>query len=186
MKKKIFAISGSTQKGSSNNHILRHIANTFKDIIELDLFAEIDQLPHFNPELDTDHPPVAITAFRKRIQEADGVIICSPEYIFSLPGSLKNAIEWNVSTTLFSGKAVAIIIAAASGEKAFASLDLIMTTIEAVISPTSKLLIKGAKAKVGEDGVFRDHVYAEKIEQLIASLLSTIENQDKTPTKFRN
>jgi chromate reductase len=52
------------------------------------LFNSIDQLPHFNPDLDNEAPPESVLRFRQQIQEADGVLICTPEYVFSLPGSL--------------------------------------------------------------------------------------------------
>jgi NAD(P)H-dependent FMN reductase len=56
-----------------------------------------------------------LLAFRKKIEDADGVLICTPEYVYSLPGSLKNAVEWMVSTTLFTDKPAALITAASSG-----------------------------------------------------------------------
>ena len=116
-KRKILAISGSTRKESSNEMILNLISELYKETLEVDVFDGIDKLPHFNPDLDTENPPLLVKDFRDKIQSADGVIICTPEYVFSLPGSLKNAIEWNVSTTVFSHKPLAIIVAAASGEK---------------------------------------------------------------------
>lgn len=183
-KKKIFAISGSTRKGSSNEAILKAIAEEFKAILEIDVYNEIDRLPHFNPDLDNDNVTSVVKDLRERIQRADGVLICTPEYVFSLPGSLKNAIEWNVSTTLFSNKAVAFIVAAASGEKAFQSLGLILTTIESRIAAGSKLLIKGAKAKVGTDGAMKDSETFEKIKKLVISLIQSIDEIDPQPTKY--
>lgn len=146
-KTKILAISGSTRKNSSNGAILNFIAEQYKEVLDVEIFDKIDKLPHFNPDLDNENPPNEIVDFRNLIQSADGVLVCTPEYVFSLPGSLKNTIDWNVSTTIFSNKPVAIIVAAASGEKALESLGLIMTTIESKIS--SKLLIQGAKGKIG-------------------------------------
>jgi NAD(P)H-dependent FMN reductase len=98
-RKKVLAISGSTRKESSNLQIIKAIARLSADSLDMDIFQELDSLPHFNPDLDGDQAPPVITAFRHRISEAAGVLICTPEYVFSLPGSLKNAIEWMVSTT---------------------------------------------------------------------------------------
>ena len=67
--------------------------------------------------------------FRKSIEEADAVLICTPEYVFSLPGILKNALEWTVSTTVFSDKPTALLTASSSGEKAHESLLLVMKTL---------------------------------------------------------
>lgn len=101
---KILAISGSTRSNSSNFKILKYISNYLKPNFEMEIFEDLESLPHFNPDLDTDNPPQEITSFRNKIRDADGVIICTPEYVFCLPGSLKNALEWCVSTTIFQTK----------------------------------------------------------------------------------
>ncbi len=173
---KILAISGSTRKNSTNHKILDLIGNRYHNDFELEIYDGIDKLPHFNPELDGDNLPLKVKIFRDKIENADGVLICTPEYIFSLPGSLKNAIEWNVSTTLFSNKPVAIIVASASGEKAFESLALIMETIEANIPIESRLLIQGAKGKIDAGGQILDSELIEKIDLLMQSFKSSIVN----------
>ena len=185
-KKKILAISGSTRKKSSSETILKFISDIFKDRIEVEPFDGIDKLPHFNPDLDNENPPVEIVEFREKIELADGVLFCTPEYVFSLPGSLKNAIDWNVSTTVFSNKPVSIIVAAASGEKAFESLYLILTTIESRITEDSKLLIQGVKGKIGRNGEILDEDTAHKIKSVVESLMKSIEEKDAVPTKYRS
>jgi chromate reductase, NAD(P)H dehydrogenase (quinone) len=184
-KLKVFAISGSTKQYSSNESILKYISTNFQDQLEVDIYRGIELLPHFNPDLDNEEVAEAVKDFRKRIVQADGVIICTPEYVFSLPGSLKNAIEWNVSTTNFSNKPVAFIVAAASGEKAFEALDLIITTIESRIEENSKLLIKGVKAKVRPDGVIVDSETSEKIEALVKSFIDSMTEENPVPTKYQ-
>jgi NAD(P)H-dependent FMN reductase len=145
----IIAISGSVRKNSTNENILKHIASSFENL-EFVFYNEIDKLPYFNPDLDKDGLlPQSVIDFRNAIKNADGVVICTPEYVFSLPGVLKNALEWTVSTTLFSNKPTAIIVASSAGEKTYESLSLIMQTLGASINNT-KLLIKGARAKVIE------------------------------------
>ncbi|SMD34071.1 NAD(P)H-dependent FMN reductase [Reichenbachiella faecimaris] len=171
---KIFAISGSTRKKSSSKALLRYVAEQFSNLIELELFNDLDQLPHFNPDLDGDNPPQAIIDFRTKIEAADGIIVCTPEYVFSLPGSLKNAIEWLVSTTLLSEKPVALIVAAASGQKAFEALNLIMTTLEVLVEPESKLLIQGVKGKINDLGQLTDQPTKEEVKKTIQSLLNSI------------
>lgn len=90
-----------------------------------------------------------------------------------------------MSTTNFSNKPVAFIVAAASGEKAFEALDLILTTIESRIPDTSKLLIKGIKGKISATGVIRDQVTINRIIALTESLISSINDQDQVPTKYQ-
>ncbi|MFA7326944.1 MAG: NADPH-dependent FMN reductase [Candidatus Kapaibacterium sp.] len=182
---KILAISGSTKPNSTSHKILNHIKLKFENIFELEIFDGIEKLPHFNPSITDEELPREVLDFRNRIVNADGIIFCTPEYVFSIPGSLKNAIEWCVSTTIFSHKPTAMIIAAASGEKAFESLSLILTTIETVLPEESKLLIQGAKGKVNTNGEITDSDTLEQIERVIQSLMSTIKDEDKRPTKLR-
>ena len=115
---------------------------------DIEIYDNLTNLPFFNPDLDNDSPPSEVARLRKAIETADAVVICTPEYVFSLPGVLKNALEWMVSSSTFSGKPVALITAAASGDKAQESLHLIMKTIEAGFSDDMTLLIQGAKGKI--------------------------------------
>ncbi|PKL78616.1 MAG: FMN reductase [Ignavibacteriae bacterium HGW-Ignavibacteriae-4] len=181
----ILAISGSTKSNSTSHHILNHIKSIYRSHLVLNIFDGIDKLPHFNPGIADEDLPKEVLDFRNRIAVADGVIFCTPEYVFSIPGSLKNAIEWCVSTTVFSHKPTAIIVAAASGEKAYESLGLIMTTIETILPEESKLLIQGAKGKVNTTGEITDSDTLEQIERVIQSLVATIEDENKRPTKLR-
>lgn len=173
-KRKIFAISGSTRKNSSNVKILHAIAGLYRDLLDVEVFDKIGQLPHFNPDL-ADDAPEAVREFRKSIDEASGVLICTPEYVFSLPGSLKNALEWTVSTMIFSNKPVAFIVASAGGSKAFESLDLIMATLtQTSLIPECKLLIPGGRSKVNENGEISDATLVQ-IRHLIDSLITLID-----------
>ena len=115
MKKRIFAISGSTRSQSANLKLLHLIADWVEDRYDVEIFEGIAQLPHFNPDVDKDEAPLEVQALRTKISEADAVLICTPEYVFSLPGSLKNALEWMVSTTILSDKPTGLITASASG-----------------------------------------------------------------------
>jgi chromate reductase, NAD(P)H dehydrogenase (quinone) len=176
-KKKILAISGSTRNNSSNEKILNTIARLYSKDLDVEIYNQIGTLPHFNPDFENKKTPVNVIGFRNLIEQADGVLICTPEYVFSLPGSLKNALEWTVSTTVFSDKPTAFIVASASGEKAFESLDLIMSTlIQTQIPDNSKFLIKGVKGKVSETGDILDSVLLNQIKKVVNSLIDTIEH----------
>ena len=80
---------------------------------------------------------------------------------------LKNAIEWCVSTTVFSDKPVGIITASASGEKAHEELKLIMQTVQAIVHEETCLLIKGVKGKVGEEGEMIDAKTEAELRMLV-------------------
>src|ERR1700754_3106056 len=115
--KKIFAIIGSASANSSNEKLVHHIARLAKDKLEFTIFNTLKSLPHFDPELSANNPPEPIIALRQHIEQADGILICTPEYVFSIPAGLKNAIEWRVSTTIFSKKPTGLITASALGVK---------------------------------------------------------------------
>ncbi len=167
-RKKILAICGSTRKESVNLHILEQVAGIYAGLYDWHIFNELDQLPHFNPDLDNDQLPGTIAAFREQIANADGVLICTPEYVYSLPGSLKNAIEWTVSTTLFTNKPTALITASSSGVKGFEALELLMNTITGTtIDPSLSLLIQAPKTKLTKEGKIVDQQTLENIHRLI-------------------
>lgn len=168
-KKKIFAIIGSTRANSSNLRLVTKIKTLTKDIFDLTVFEGISSLPHFNPDIDGENPPTTIANFRQKIAEADGVIICTPEYVFSLPGSLKNAIEWCVSTTIFSQKPVGLITASASGDKANEELQLIMQTLETKFNEDTVLLIKGIKGKINDQLEIADPETLANVLKFIAA-----------------
>ena len=173
-KAKILAICGSTKDNSSNELILKAIRKLYCEILDVEIYTKIAELPHFNPDVDNDNPPQNVVEFRKLISRADGVIFSTPEYVFSLPGSLKNALEWTVSTTVFSGKPAAFIIAGTAGEKAFESLDLILKTIGANVAENSKIIIKAAKSKLDKNGEISGEVTLAEVRKMIESLMQTI------------
>src|SRR5215212_1752843 len=168
-KKKILAICGSTRENSANLQLLHNIASITSEEWEVEFYNELSKLPHFNPDLDKENEDILpeVKLLREKIKSADGVLICTPEYVFSLPGSLKNLIEWTVSTTVFSEKPVALITASGLGEKAHESLQLVMKTIYADVHPDSQLLISGARSKLNKEGEIIDQEVLIKLKQLI-------------------
>ena len=168
--KKVLAICGSTRRNSTNLQIIKAIEILAAGLMEFEIYNELAGLPHFNPDIDIEKAPPIVEAFREKIARADGVLICTPEYVFSLPGSLKNAIEWTISTTILSNKPVAIITASGLGEKAHESLQLIMKTVEASMTSQTQLLIQGARAKLNSSGGFADEVLLHKVKALISGM----------------
>lgn len=156
VKKNIFVIIGSAGKNSANQKLIDYLQQLAKEYFNFTVFKDLKTLPHFDPELSTDDPPKEIIDFRNHIEKANGVIICTPEYIFSIPAGLKNAIEWCVSTTIFSGKPMGIITASASGLKGHEELQLILKTIMAKFTSETTLLIQGIKGKINTDGQVTD------------------------------
>ncbi len=89
---KMLAIVGSLRKESYNLQLALTVQERFRDRFEME-FADIKSLPHFNQD-DEFNPPESVLTLRKQILDADGIIIFTPEYNWSIPGVLKNALDW--------------------------------------------------------------------------------------------
>jgi NAD(P)H-dependent FMN reductase len=179
-KKKLVAICGSISAHSANLSILQYLSELFSDKLEFEIYSELSLLPHFNPDLDKENAPPIVEALRTKVKNADGVLICTPEYVFSLPGVLKNALEWSVSTTVFFEKPVTLITASASGVKAHESLQLIMETIGADLRKDTQLLIQGAKGKVKSNGEISDEGTIQKLKDLAVAFQSHLYDKAKS------
>ncbi|MGN6420698.1 MAG: NADPH-dependent FMN reductase [Pseudobacter sp.] len=167
----ILAICGSTRKGSTNEVLIDIIADLYRSSTEFIRFEGLSDLPHFNPDLDTETPPPAVTAFREQLRAADGILICTPEYAMGVPGSLKNALDWVVSSMEFSGKPVVLITASSMGEQAHQSLIRTLLVIESDLPESSRLLIPFVKSKV-RDGKIVDEQLLQAVKAVMESMLS--------------
>lgn len=176
-KKKILAVSGSTREKSTNLCLILAIKELYKDNFEIDIYNEIADLPQFNPDLDIDPAPEKVLELRKKLKQADGILICTPEYAMGVPGTLKNAIDWTVSSCEFSKKPVALITASSVGEKAHASLLETLKIIESNITSDTQLLISFAKTKISSDAVITDRETLDQVKKVISSFSNLIEHE---------
>ena len=170
-RKNIVGINGSASRNSSNQTILESVAAFGKSDFDLNIIDDLADFPLFRTEFTDENVPEKIIAFRNQIKEADGIIICTPEYVFSIPGGLKNIIEWCVSTTVFSGKPTGLITASAVGEKGHEELQLIMKTLMARFTPETTLLIQGIKSKVNKNGDIVDENTKEKVKDFVRAFI---------------
>lgn len=172
----ILAISGSTRKTSSNINLIKAIALLATEAFAITIFEGLTELPHFNPDLD--YGQVAenenVASFRKQLRDADAVLICTPEYAAGVPGSLKNAIDWTVSTMEFSKKPVALITASTAGNRAHQSLLGTLLIIESKISSATQLLISAIQTKLNSDLQITDEETLNKVNQLLLSLVEIV------------
>ncbi|MCD6067959.1 MAG: NADPH-dependent reductase [Bacteroidetes bacterium] len=177
-KKKITAICGSTKAGSTNLSFIKAIGEIVADTIELDIFTGLAELPHFNPDLDTENSPAAVTAFRDRLRSSDGILICTPEYAMGVPGSLKNAIDWTVSSCEFSHKPTALITASSVGQKGHAALLETLYIIEAKIPQELQLLIPYAQTKISKENKITDAATLKEVNGLIEAFEKIIHHDE--------
>jgi NAD(P)H-dependent FMN reductase len=174
MKTTIAAISGSLKSTSSNTNILRALAAMAPQDIVINLIEGLDTLPHFNPE--TEEGNATVNTFRQQLKAADGVIFSTPEYAFGVPGVLKNALDWLVSSGELNEKPVAAISASPlypGGDKALASLLLTLTALGTNMGANSSLSIGSIKIKMNEAGQI---IHAETMKALQLLLNSLLEN----------
>lgn len=123
---KIVAINGSLRKQSSNAALIRAVSRVAAEGMEIVVYDKLDQLPPFNPDLDEEGaaPPPVVAETRRLLIDADAIVISSPEYAHGIPGSLKNLLDWLVSTGELAGKPVVLINASPAGG-AFAQAALV-------------------------------------------------------------
>ncbi len=179
--KRILAISGSTRKNSTNWKIIEQVSGLFRDRVIVEIYEDLNRLPHFDPSGKDSELPDIVKGFLAKIDQADGVLISTPEYVFSLPSVLKNALEWTVAETVLSYKPAAFIVASSSGKMAFESLDLILKTLlQQPVPEEAKLLIQGAKGKVDENGRIEDKDILSQIRGVVNSLIQFMEKVSST------
>ncbi|MET3288839.1 UNVERIFIED_CONTAM: chromate reductase [Brevibacillus sp. OAP136] len=171
----ILAISGSLRARSSNTAVLRAAGKAVPGHIKFVPYEDIGELPHFNPDIDDDEQEAAsVKNLRAQIASAQGVLFCTPEYANGVPGSLKNALDWIVSSGEFNAKPVAVISVSTfptGGEKALESLLLTLGMLGAQVGEAGSLKIPVISKKLGEAGEVTDEATLQAIRQLMENLI---------------
>ncbi len=171
----ILAVSGSLRAKSSNTAIVRAFAKPAPPGVHVAIWEGLGDLPHFNPELDTDFPPEPVKTFRARLKAADGIFICTPEYAFGIPGALKNALDWIVSSGELLEKPVAAVSASPSylgGDKALASLLLTLEALGARVVEGGALTLPFIGKKLNADGELGDAATLESLRRILGAFVS--------------
>jgi chromate reductase len=129
---RILAICGSLQSQSKNLSLLTAAAAAAPQGVTVVLFDGLRDLPHFNPDLESDGPPASVERWRRVLADSDAILIACPEYGFSLPGALKNGIDWAIGSGELEGKIVAITAAVPAPERGRKGLQALRDTLTAV------------------------------------------------------
>jgi chromate reductase, NAD(P)H dehydrogenase (quinone) len=172
---KILAISGSPRVGSSNAALLRAARDLAPAGMEIAVYDEIGALPMFTPDLDGEGaaPPAAVATFRALLGAADGIVISSPEYAHGVPGALKNALDWIVSSGELEGKPVALLFASPSGGSwAQASLTPTLEVMGARLVVNLSLVF--ARTQIDGDGRLQDPDVATTVRTSLETLAAAI------------
>ncbi len=173
--KKVLAICGSTRQQSVNHRFIKAIAAMGNAYFKVLLFDGLATLPHFNPDENKEQVAVSVARFRQLLKEADGVLICTPEYAHGVPGTLKNAIDWTVSTNEFSGKPTMLVTAATDGSFAHKALLETLRVIEAKDIEQHQLLIQFAATKIDSENNITDEPLKAGLQQLVVDFKNTFE-----------
>jgi chromate reductase len=141
-------VSGSLQRVSANRALLDTAARRAGAGTRVRWYDALGAIPHFNPDLPDDLAPV--TDWRAAVRAADGVVIASPEYAHSLPGSLKNALDWLVGSGELYRKPVALMSAGTSGGQR--ALDALEQTLRAQgADVVGRISVAGVRPKLDPD-----------------------------------
>lgn len=169
----LLTIGGSTRAGSTNAAVLRTVAAVAPEGVVVDGYDGLTDLPHFDPDDDREPLPPAVADLRGRLEEADAVLFCTPEYAGALPGSFKNLLDWTVGAEAMYHKPVAWINAswAPTGAKnAYESLRIVLGYLNVDLIETACVHIPVGRDLVGEDGLVHDEPARQRIAGAITAL----------------
>jgi chromate reductase, NAD(P)H dehydrogenase (quinone) len=172
---RILGLSGSIRRDSHNTSLLRAAANAPPPGVELELFDGLADLPHYDADLDLDPAPDSVERLRDAITDADGVLIATPEYNGSIPGALKNALDWAsrpFPDNALRGKPAAVVGASTGmfgAVWAQAEVRKVLKTIGADVLD-GELPVPHAHVAFGDDGHLADGGMHGALEELVTLL----------------
>ncbi|HBE83439.1 MAG TPA: NAD(P)H-dependent oxidoreductase [Pyrinomonadaceae bacterium] len=169
---KILGISGSLRKGSYNTNALRAAAGLAPEGVEIEIY-DLSGIPEF---VQDQEPSAKVIEFKQKIREADAILISSPEYNYSVPGVLKNAIDWAsrpYGDSAWEGKPAAIMGASTGGigtARMQYHLRQIMVFLNMFPLNRPEVMISTCADKFDAEGVLTDEKTKEIIGKMLAAL----------------
>ncbi|MBO0848920.1 MAG: NAD(P)H-dependent oxidoreductase [Pseudonocardia sp.] len=177
MRCRVLLVSGSLRTGSTNTAMLRTAQAIAPAGVEAVLYGGVGTLPHFNPDHDGDALPAAAAALREQIRASDAVLFSVPEYAGSLPGSLKNLLDWSIGDdkpgSIYE-KPVAWINASPRGAAgAHEQLRQVLGYAHATIIEAACAHIPVTGELVDDDALIADPTVRGRIATVLSSLTSS-------------
>jgi len=160
---RILGLCGSLQAKSGNLQLLKVAASSAPPGVEFVLFDGLRDLPHFDPDLDAGGAPESVTRWRQALASCDAILVACPEYGLSLPGALKNGIDWVIGSGELEGKVVAVTAAVPSPERGRRGLQALRDTLSAVRATV-----------VGGEPIARGLAFEAQIATLVRDLVDTV------------
>jgi chromate reductase, NAD(P)H dehydrogenase (quinone) len=174
---RILGISGSLRRDSHNTKLLRAAEELLPADAALVFFDELEAVPPYNEDRDTEHAPSGAERLRDAIAEADAVLFATPEYNGSVPGQLKNAVDWASRphrTSVLWGKPV-VVIGASSGMygAVWAQADLRKALgLAGARVVDAEVAVGRAEARFDEHGRLADEEIRDELREAVETLVS--------------
>ncbi|HEX6762649.1 MAG TPA: NADPH-dependent FMN reductase [Gaiellaceae bacterium] len=173
----VLAISGSLRHGSFNTRLLRALREEAPDGVELTFWNGLRDVPPYDADDDGVPGPPAVDAFRRLVRGADAVVFATPEYNSSIPGALKNALDWGsrpLATNAFRNKPVAVLASSAGAFGAVwaaAELRKVLGAMGARVADV-ELAVGHAAEKFDEEGNLIDDDVRQGLRDALDMLLA--------------
>ncbi|MGZ4332953.1 MAG: NADPH-dependent FMN reductase [Gaiellaceae bacterium] len=174
---RVLAISGSLRDASNNTALLRALREEAPEGVEIELWTGLKELPPYDQDDDVVPGPATVEAFRALVREVDAVFFATPEYNSSVPGALKNALDWGsrpLATNAFRNKPVAVIASSAGafgGVWAAAELREVLGAMGARVTDV-ELAVAHAGEKLDEHGRLADDEIRDGLREALDTLLA--------------
>ncbi len=174
---KVLGISGSLRRDSYNTKLLRAAEELLPAGVEYERWDGLKDIPPFNEDDDFEPAPGAVTELRNAIGEADAVLIATPEYNSSIPGVLKNALDWvsrPIVTNTLRNKPVAVVGASTGAFGAVwaqAELRKVLAAIGARVVD-AEVAVGHAPTRFDENGRLEDESLQEQLGETVETLLA--------------
>ena len=168
---RVLAISGSLRRSSSNTALVGAAARLAPEAVGVSIYRELAELPPFNPDLDSDCAPAAVTRFRAQLRACDAVLISSPEYAHGVPGVLKNALDWVVGSGELLDKPIALINASARATHAWTSLRETLTVMSARVIVAASITVSLDGRTLDSNGIVGDETLSGALRSAIDALV---------------
>lgn len=184
---RLVALVGSLRAGSLNRHLAESLAALAPDDVQIEVLPNIGDIPHYNSDLQEQGFPAAVTALGDRIRAADGVVIVSPEYNYSVPGVLKNALDWlsRLPDQPFAGKPIAIQSAsmgAVGGARMQYHLRQIFVFLDGHVLSRPEVMVGAAHEKFDREGRLIDESTRKHVAQQLAAFAALIRRLGRNAT----
>jgi chromate reductase len=173
---KVLGISGSLRAASYNTALLQAAAELAPEGVELTLYEGLEQLPPYNEDRDTDDPHPEVARLRDAIAAADAVLFATPEFNGTMPGHLKQAVDWGsrprgVEAALW-GKPVAVIGASVTDYGAVWAQDHLRRSLGLAGARVleTELPVSKAPERFDEDGVLVDIELRDRVAEIMDEL----------------